>query len=61
MPASAIRFSPNKPAVKVLPIELPTPRQPVAIVALKSPALSPAAKLFINRARELGKRLNKRR
>ena len=60
MPESTIR-SPNKPNLKVLPIDLPATRRPIAIITLKKRALSPVAKLFIDRARELAKPLANRR
>jgi DNA-binding transcriptional LysR family regulator len=58
-PASALRFLARRSELKVLPVELPMARRPNGIVTLKSRALSPVAKLFIDCAREIAKPLAK--
>ncbi len=60
-PASAFRFLAKRSELKILPVELPTARRPNGIVTLKNRALSPVAKLFIDRAREVSKPLAKRK
>lgn len=60
-PASALRFLARRSELKVLPVELPMARRPNGIVTLKSRALSPVAKLFIDCAREVAKPLAKRK
>jgi DNA-binding transcriptional LysR family regulator len=59
-PTSALRFSTERPNLKVLPVELAIPRVAIAIVTLKSRTLSPVAQLFIRHAREVAKPLAKR-
>jgi len=54
-PATSLKFSPGYPAIKALPIELPTTKRPVGLITLKGRTLSPAAKLFIDCAREIAK------
>jgi DNA-binding transcriptional LysR family regulator len=58
-PGSFLRFGTNLPPLKVLPVELPIPSWPVGIMTLKNRAVSPVAKLFMDRARELVKPLAK--
>jgi DNA-binding transcriptional LysR family regulator len=58
---SVMRFNPDNPAFKVLPIDLPTTRRPVGIITLKNRTLSPAAQLFIDCAREIARPLMKRK
>jgi DNA-binding transcriptional LysR family regulator len=53
VPASVLRFGAGELVLKVLPVELPPAAQPVAITTLKHRMLSPAAKLFIEGAREV--------
>jgi DNA-binding transcriptional LysR family regulator len=60
-PTSALRFIAEKPALKVLPVELPVAPVPVGIVTLKNRTLSPTARLFIEHAREVAKPLAKQR
>jgi DNA-binding transcriptional LysR family regulator len=50
-----LQFSPNLPRLKVLPVDLPVPSWPVGIMTLKNRSISPAAKLFIDCAREVVK------
>jgi hypothetical protein len=56
-----LRFRTRRPELKVLPVELPLARVPVRIVTLKNRALNPIAKLFIQHAHEVAKRLAKRK
>ena len=60
-PASAFRFLTKRSELKILPVELPTARRPNGIVTLKSRALSPVARLFIDCAREVAKPLAKQK
>jgi DNA-binding transcriptional LysR family regulator len=60
-PASAFRFLSKSSELKVLPVELPMARRPNGIVTLKSRALSPVARLFIDSAREVARPLAKRK
>ena len=59
--SSMLRFRTRRPELKVLPVELPLARVPVRIVTLKNRALNPIAKLFIQHAHEVAKRLAKRK
>jgi DNA-binding transcriptional LysR family regulator len=61
VPASVLRFGAGETLLKVLPVELPPAVQPVAITTLKHRTLSPAAKLFIEGAREVAGPVRKRR
>jgi len=47
LPASVLGFGNRDESLKVLPINIPVRRRPVAIVTLKNRTRSPAAKLFI--------------
>jgi DNA-binding transcriptional LysR family regulator len=58
-PASALRFPTERPEIKVLPVNLSKARIANGIVSLKNRTLSPAARLFIDGARELAKTLAK--
>ena len=58
---AASPFRTRRPELKVLPVELPVARMPVGIVTLKNRTLSPAAKLFIECAREIAKSLANRK
>jgi DNA-binding transcriptional LysR family regulator len=49
----------KNPLLKVIPVELPSTRQNVAIVTLKNRSLSPATQLFIEGMRAMTKRLEK--
>jgi DNA-binding transcriptional LysR family regulator len=53
----ALKFQGKQPLIKALPIELPMTRAPIAIITLKNRTLSPAARLFIDCAREIAKPL----
>ena len=54
-PASALRFPTRRPAVKILPVELPSARVQIGIVTLKNRTLNPVVKLFVEQAREVAK------
>jgi hypothetical protein len=56
-----LRFGAERTLLKVLPVELPNWRLPVAIITLKNRTLSPVANLFIECAREIAKPLRKSR
>jgi DNA-binding transcriptional LysR family regulator len=53
VPASVLRFGATPSVLKVLPCPLPPSVQPVAVTTLRNRMLSPTAKLFIERAREV--------
>jgi DNA-binding transcriptional LysR family regulator len=55
LPESLMRLNPQFFDLKILPIELPMPSWPVGIVTLKNRTLNPAARLFIECAREVAK------
>jgi len=57
IPGSALRFGRERTLLKLLPIEIPRWRLPVATTTLKNRTLSPAAQLFIACAREVAKPL----
>jgi DNA-binding transcriptional LysR family regulator len=61
LPGSMLRFAPNRAALKELAVELPIPPWPTGIMRLKNRTVSPAAKLFIECAREVVKPLAKLR
>jgi DNA-binding transcriptional LysR family regulator len=61
VPGSALKLSPGNPALKALPIELPTTRRPAGIVRFKNRTLSPAAQLFMECARDVAQQLAVRR
>lgn len=54
---STMRLSGERLGLKVVPVDLPTPSGPVAIVTLKNRTVAPVAQLFIDGARELAKPL----
>jgi DNA-binding transcriptional LysR family regulator len=56
---SVMRFNPNNPVFKVLPIDLPTTRRPIGAITLKTRTLSPIARLFIDCAHEVAKAIPK--
>ena len=58
---SALRFPTRRPELKVLPVKLPLARVPLGIITLKNRTLSPAARLFIEHARDVAKPLAKRK
>jgi DNA-binding transcriptional LysR family regulator len=55
IPGSVLRFGAPYPAIKPLPIKLDRWTLPICIVKLRGKTLSPAATLFVERARELAK------
>jgi DNA-binding transcriptional LysR family regulator len=57
VPRFALAFPAHRPALKALPIELPTTRRPFGIITLKNRAMSAAAQLFVEHAREVVKPL----
>jgi DNA-binding transcriptional LysR family regulator len=59
LPQSVLRFSAQRPTVKVLPVKLAVRPRPVGIVTLKNRTLSPAAQLFIDCVRDVAKPLAK--
>jgi hypothetical protein len=52
---SVLNFYRDRFALKQLPIKLPAPAWPIAIVTLKNRTLSPVAERFIGCAREVAK------
>ena len=61
VPESVLRFGFGEPAIKALPIDLPTTRKPIAIVTIKNRILNPAVQLFIECAREVAGPLAKKK
>lgn len=59
LPASVLRFNSEYFSLKVLPVDMPAPPRPIAVVTLKHRTLSPVAKLFIECARDVAKPLMK--
>jgi DNA-binding transcriptional LysR family regulator len=60
-PASVLRFSSRKFAVKILPVKLPPLPRPVGVITLKGRTIGPAAQVFIDCAREVARPLAKGR
>jgi DNA-binding transcriptional LysR family regulator len=56
-PRSLVLFPRKDPALRILPVALPRPRRPVAVITLKNRLLNPAAQLFIEQVRTLTKPL----
>jgi DNA-binding transcriptional LysR family regulator len=56
---TVLRFPAGWPEVRILPVKVPVAPVPVGIVTLKNRTLSPAARLFIDCAREVAKPLAK--
>jgi len=54
LPCSVARFSASRAGLKILAINLPTPRLATAIITVKNRTLSPLAELFIECARKIG-------
>src|SRR5258706_45541 len=52
MPKSMLKLNPECRGLKELPVRLPSPRFPVAIVTLKGRTLAPPVELFLERLRE---------
>jgi DNA-binding transcriptional LysR family regulator len=61
MPESAFGLAANRFRLKVLPIELPIPRWPVAVVTLCNRTLSPVVNLFLDCARAVARSKTERR
>jgi LysR substrate binding domain len=59
VPGSVLRFGGGHMSFKVLPVQLPDWKLPVAIITLKNRDLSPVAKAFIECARDVVKPLVK--
>lgn len=55
VPASSLDFPAMRPALRILPIKLPNARAKLGIVTLKNRALSSAARVFVEHAREISK------
>lgn len=55
VPNSLLHFSPNRGALKLLPIDLPSWEQATSILTLKGRTLSPVAGLFMDAAQELAR------
>ncbi len=58
-PASILKFPVGRPELKALPLQLAIRRLPIGIITLKNRTVSPAAKLFIEQAREVANPLAK--
>lgn len=56
-----LHFDPERPALKELPIDLPAPNFPIAILTLKNRTILPIGQLFINCALDVVRPLTKRR
>ena len=54
-PVSLLRFPDKHSDLKVLPVDLRLPREPIGIVTLKNRTLRSTARLFIELAREVAK------
>jgi DNA-binding transcriptional LysR family regulator len=59
LPDSLVRISGKRLGIKALPIELLVPSRFIGIVTLKNRTISPAARLFVETAREVTKLLAK--
>jgi DNA-binding transcriptional LysR family regulator len=59
IPGAVLRYGALRSAVKVLSVEFPVQLTPVAVMSLRHRTLSPAARLFIECAREVAKPLAK--
>lgn len=53
VPGGFLRFGANLPALKILPLDVPSSRWPTGIMMLKDRVPSPVTKLFIECAREV--------
>jgi DNA-binding transcriptional LysR family regulator len=60
LPGSLLQFGVTPP-LKVLPVNIPIPLQPIGIMTLKDRTLSPVGQLFIDCAREVARSLAKPR
>ena len=59
-PRSTVRFDVDRSMLKVLPVELPIPPWPCAIVTLRNRTLSPAVERFIEHLREFTRPMRRR-
>ena len=59
LPQSVLRFSIQRPTIKILPVKLAAKPRPVGIVTLRNRTLSPPAQLFIDCVREVARPLAK--
>jgi DNA-binding transcriptional LysR family regulator len=57
LPRSVLQVLGKSHSLRELPIKLPVPPYPVAIMTLRNRTLSPAVRLFVERAREVAKSL----
>jgi DNA-binding transcriptional LysR family regulator len=53
LPASALRLPTGRPEIKALPVELPIARVPNGIVTMTNRALTPVARSFVEKCREV--------
>ena len=53
MPRSLLKFAPQRNTIVELPIKAKTRINPVGIVTLRNRTLSPAARLFMDKTREV--------
>jgi DNA-binding transcriptional LysR family regulator len=58
IPYSLLTFRANHPALKRLPVDLPTATRPVGIFTLKNRTLGPVAQLFVDCARTVAKSMS---
>jgi DNA-binding transcriptional LysR family regulator len=61
LPGFALKFPAMRSDIRALPVHLPMARAPNGIVTLKTRALSPAAQLFIDCARDVARNTAKRK
>jgi DNA-binding transcriptional LysR family regulator len=57
LPASALRLPTSRPEIKALPVELPIARVPNGIVTMRNRALTPVARSFVEKCRDVDKAL----
>lgn len=57
LPRSVLQVLDKRHSLRELPIKLPVPPYPVAIMTLRNRTLSPAVRLFVERAREVAESL----
>jgi DNA-binding transcriptional LysR family regulator len=60
VPASMLSFPSKHESLRRVPVELPTTRRQMGIITLRNRTLSPLAQIFIERAREIAKPLERR-
>jgi DNA-binding transcriptional LysR family regulator len=56
----SLRLLPDRCPIKILPVDLPSPEAPIALITLKNRSLTPAVELFIDYVREATKSLPSR-